>query len=354
MAPIGGIFGERRGPTVMYDWLEFLEGNGMVRLYGAIMPSKSEKYEYFETVSDNTENVTQTGWVAQTFTVGTLGTDEDFYVTEVYIDCDTSPSNAILEIQETTSGEPNGTVLARFGNATKLISKANETIEWEGWDLADLETGPAKLSSGTMYALVMYYGGAGSWDAGYHSSGTYTGGAKWDSADSGANWTEDSGADMLFRVYGCSKNPYILTSGSITSSLATSTMKPTDDAAQFTEAGSYSFEGKINKSAIINGDALVNFTLAKGSNVQNYYADVELYHVSGGSETKIGEAKSWIDATATGVEMELTRTKVKAGDTVKLKFILYYVEPTADTNTTLALSHSGSNLKIDLPFKTDL
>lgn len=348
------MFPPRRVPTVNYNWSEFLEGNGIITFYGSLQPGKTTKYEYFEGPRDSTKaHGMDTIWTAQTFAIGTLGANEAFYPTKIWIDLPTDTS-AYLAIEETTAGEPNGTRVATFYSAGKTIISTNgSNPEWYEFDITDSDTPNIKLSASTTYALVIYREG-GAIALGFDSSGTYAGGAKYDSVNSGGTWTEDSGADVLFAIRGSTKNPFILTTANVTSSRGSTAGRATANATQLTELLNVSFEGKINKSAIIDGDAIVNFTTAEGSNIETTQVLLELYHVSGATETKIGEAESWINPTASGVEMELTRTTVKSGDKIKLKFILYYTESAYDQNTTFSLSHSGANLALHLPFKTDL
>ena len=40
--PPPNMFGQRREPTVNFTWLEFLEGNGIVTFYGAVLPGKQQ------------------------------------------------------------------------------------------------------------------------------------------------------------------------------------------------------------------------------------------------------------------------------------------------------------------------
>ncbi len=353
--PPPSIYGERREPTVNFTWQEFLEANGIVTFNGALLPGKTEVFESFTDTRDSEQVLNDDAkWAAQTFTVGNTGTDADFYPTKIWADVPNG-ADMKLQIEETTAGVPNGTVLAKFKNTSTAVSIGGSSPLWREWDIADSDTPNLKLSSATKYALVWMREGAGSENIGFDSSGTYGGGAKYDSINSGTDWAEDVGADCLFQVIGSTKNPYILTSiGSITSSKSTTVVLATANASQFTELFNVSFEGKINKSAIIKGDAIVNFTLAKGADIEESLAVIELYHVRAGVETKIGEAEAWTSDTATGVEMELTQTTVKNGDTIKLKFILSYIETAIGVASTITISHSGSNLKLQLPFKTDL
>ncbi len=354
--PVRSPINPEREPTVNFTWREFLEANGIITFNGALLPGKTEDFEKFEGPRNGVKSISGNNlWTAQTFTVGNTGTDADFYPTKIWLDCPIGGSVFKIEVQEVTAGEPNGSVLATFNSTGLEISPAASSPGWWEWDIADSDTPNLKLSAATQYALVIYRDSGTTDELGFHSAGSYTGGEKLDSTNSGGAWTVDSGADLLFIIKGSTKNPYILTSvGSITSSKASTVVVAAANATQFTELFNVSFEGKINKSAIIQGDAIVNFTLAKGGDMKAMRGNLELYHVRGATETKIGESEAWTNDTATGVEMELTRTVIKAGDTIKLKFILYYIEASFTTGSTITLSHSGSNLTLQLPFKTDL
>ena len=352
--PLPSLFPPGREVVASFNFIEFLQGNGIITFHGAVMPGKTKKYERFES-ADGSESITTTNWTAQTFTIGTTGDNEDFFPTKLRLSSNVSLIDSIIvEIQETTANKPNGTVVMGF-NTTPIKIIENGSNDVYEYDLSNAKSGSVKLSAGTKYAIVIR-AAAGTQNIQFDSSGGYSGGSKYDSANSGGSWTIDSGADIYFEIHGTTKNPYLLTSVSgITSSISSSVIQNLNDSAtSFSELGNISFEGKINKSAIIEGDALINFTLAGGANIEAWYAVVELYHIRGAIETKIGEAESWTNAAATGIEMELTRTIIAPGDKIKLKMILNYIETTASVNTTITLSHSGSNLTLLLPFKTDI
>ena len=345
-----GLFPPGRAPLVNYTWKEWLEDNGVIVFNAGVMPGSTEKYEFFETAADSNEAISTTDWTAQTFTVGTLGTNEGFYVTKIRIDGDTSPGAIRAQIQETTAGVPNGTVLATFNDAPVLINSG--ATEWYEYDLSMIMSETAKLLASGVYALVLF--GVGAASVGENTSGGYAGGSKYDSADTGGSWTIDTGRELLFQILGTPKNPYMLSSSSFTSSVAATTLRTSANANDYAALGNINFEGKINKAAIIEGNARVNFILTPGVDISNYYAVVELYHVRGAVETKIGDGETWSNAATTGIEMELTKTTVKSGDFIKLKFITFYQEASATATTTLKLSHDGTNLTLQLPFKTDL
>lgn len=144
-------------------------------------------------------------WGAQTFTVGTLGANENFNVSSVKIRGSTtgSPSGVItVSIRATSAGLPTG------GDLCSGTTSFPSGTEWK-----EITMSPSyKLNKSTKYALVVratsadhsnYFG----WTYNY-TGGSYTGGEVCTSTDSGSSWTANSGfpsyytGDAWFEIWG--------------------------------------------------------------------------------------------------------------------------------------------------------
>lgn len=356
-----GVITAGRNPNISYDWLEFLKGWGMVAFYGVVLPHQTEAYEYMEHARDATKSQdATTKRTAQTFTVGTTGDNEDFYVEKIWLDLISNQGSVRVLIEETTAGVPNGTIIGRFatGGAAQISENAGGNPNPEWWEF-DINTagGEIKLGAGTTYALIICQDAAAAVGIGTYSADAYAGGGKYDSINSGVDWTPDAGVDCLFKIYGSIRSPYVLSSTNITSAVIATTryLEAGEESTQWSELFNVSFMGQINKSAIIQGDAIINFTRTKGADLKALYTTFKLYHIDkAGAETLIGEADGLSGSGTSGVEMEMTRTKISPGEFVKLKCALYYTEENVAANSYATLAHGGSDLVLHLPFKTDL
>ncbi len=356
--PLKSIYRKNPPFIASVDWVDFVTGNGYVQLYGGVMPSSLATYESYTTGddTDSTDADNAGNWIAQTFTVGNTGANSDFYVTKIRIKSSnaTFGATSTLEIQETTAGEPNGTIKLKIVGITKVIEGG--ASDWWEFDLTDaVQNDGEALVAGTQYAFVYYKTAAGSEDIRMDSNGTYTGGVHLITADSGANWTVQTGDDLIFEIKGNLVNPYTLSTETFTSSYLTTTVD-TDTASTDvdTEVGRVVFETAFNKTAIIDGTAFVNYQYTTSAN-EALVSEVELWHVRGTTETKIGDAESFLDDKTPSVKMDLTRTTVLPRDKIKLKIILKNKEVTA-ADVAMTLLHdpntAGNEVILRLPFKT--
>lgn len=102
-----------------------------------------------------------------------------------------------IEIQETTGGAPNGTVIAtQTFNDTAIPTAAKVITDW------NFTIAPT-LVAGTTYAIVIKFSNASvsrTYEIMHNDDGTGgTSGSHWKSTDSGANWVENSGPnDLLY------------------------------------------------------------------------------------------------------------------------------------------------------------
>lgn len=348
----GSLF--QRGSAILpsYNWQDILSGNGYVTFNGGLLPSKESTYESYTTGDDSGGTITDSDREAQTFTIGTTGTDEDFYIHKIRIGANGTTDIAV-QIQETTSGEPNGTVKIEIQGG--LIYDSTGTANWREFHMETAITNDGEaLTAGTQYAVVVYrFSGSSSRNARYdNGDGAYSGGQRLTSADSGGSWSAQTGDDLIFEIVGSTINPLILSTATFTSSATTTILKREVAETAHTELGQLNFEGIFNKSAIIKGTAIVNGTISDSADT--HYTKVEIYHVRGATETKIGEGTTAINETAIGIQAELTQTTVRPGDKIKLKLIFYYRD--SGTNASITVNHNpaGTTLKLHLPFKVDL
>jgi len=140
---------------------------------------------------------------AQTFTIGTVGDNENFLVLKaaVYMRKSASPTgNARFQIRSTSGGEPTQEVLAEGSYDVTGLGTSDD------WNEVAF-TSVAELSTSTQYALVVT-GSDGTNDSTNRlivrraSGGSaYTGGSHFDSDDNGITWTDD-GDDLVFIITG--------------------------------------------------------------------------------------------------------------------------------------------------------
>jgi hypothetical protein len=147
------------------------------------------------TIQIFSNNITATTWQAQTFVPTATGklTQMDFQAALAT----TVTGTLVVEIRNTVSGVPGGTVLAT-ANLTTINSTGNL---WYTVNFAS----PASVTSGTQYALVFRAGTGGPFRAVSSSSNVYANGNWQQSSTSGASWANvTSGGqtlDLVFRAY---------------------------------------------------------------------------------------------------------------------------------------------------------
>lgn len=351
--------GRGEGSITSYDFVDILRGRAYDTYTGALVQLEETVYEEYDVAGDgNTTIDSDSEQVCQTFTIGTTGTDEDFYVTGVELFCTTSNSNYWREvvIQATSGGEPDGTDIAVSRVTTTNVDNA------DSWLKVSFDN-VGKLSAGTQYAIVVrhnYNNGTFNWrhdDA----PGTYTGGSAGTSADSGANWTMDTSKDMVFKVIGNTTNPLMLLDG-ITGGVATWYAEPMVD---FANQHTFEFDLEIGKQAILQGWAFIdsNLTIAE-STATDYtqaYITSELLHVdASGTETSLGTATTDVDLTVDVGAFSFRKmaifiennTVFKNTDSLRLK-IKPYMRMNDDSGVhrfTLSYGSCG----VTIPFKLDI
>ena len=143
-------------------------------------------------------------WKAQTFTVGTTGSNETFKVTHIKLkfDGEASPGEVTVGIRAVDGeGKPDGDDLAvGYIDGNSLPKSGYETI------VIGLNK-PCILNANTQYAIVVRAVDGDSdneiwWT--YNDSNPYSGGQYWTSDDSGESWTNEGAGDwdFFFEVWG--------------------------------------------------------------------------------------------------------------------------------------------------------
>ena len=357
---IPSLFPSRGELLASFSYTDLISGNSYITLNGGVTPASLKTYESYTTGDDaNSTDADNAGnWIAQTFTIGNTGDNVNFYLTKVRIKSSnaTFGATSTLEIQETTAGEPNGTIKLKIVGITKVIEGGAN--DWWEFDITDsVKNDGEALVAGTQYAFVYYKTAAGSEDIRMDDNdATYTGGVHLITSDSGANWTAQTGDDLIFEIKGTLVNPYVLSVASFISSYLTTTLDNNTASTDLdTEVGRVVFETTFNQSAIIDGIAFVSYKYT-ATDVDASVSKVELWHVRGATETKIGDAEAFVDDLTPSLQMDLTRTVIAPRDKIKLKIILNYLEATSITD--MVLNHdpntAGNEVILQLPFKIDL
>jgi hypothetical protein len=161
-------------------------------------------YEYYDGATDSSSGVTGSIWFAQTFTIGTVGTNVNHTITSVSLSLLRygSPGTLRVGIYATDgNGKPTGEELAygtTNGNTlpTALAEERNILIS------------SYELLASTKYAIVCSAADADMLNIVYWradgSSPTYTGGSYAVSLNGGSSWTVYTSTDHFFKEYGIS------------------------------------------------------------------------------------------------------------------------------------------------------
>jgi hypothetical protein len=149
------------------------------------------KYEFYNPVVNNTILTSATVWRAQTFTITTAHTITSI---KLYIsNSGAANSGCAYHIRATTAGAPSGGDLASGTVADgSLLAAPGEVVT------VSLGAG-ALLNIGT-YAICIE--GVNQLINSDQGTPTYAGGSRWNSVDSGANWSEQTNDDFYFEEWG--------------------------------------------------------------------------------------------------------------------------------------------------------
>jgi len=176
-------------------------------------------YEYYTTSGANDIYVYAAEWLAQTFTVGTVGSNENFNVTgcSLWAFRAANPGTLNVSIRAVDgSGQPSGSDLSTGSinaNTFDEYGPLQETISMSSY----------QLQASTKYAIVAraINGDVSNFVAWrYVPSATYTGGdIEW-SSNSGSTFTAFTDIDFMFAVYGTTSGGAATSSVYLTQSLS--------------------------------------------------------------------------------------------------------------------------------------
>lgn len=152
----------------------------------------------YTTGGDTASLFGSTNWRAQSFTTGAGITN--IAQVAVRLKYNTGTADVVrCRIFDDNGGKPGSLVSGADVSTSSALT--NTSYKW----LRFVFTPSVTLSAGTKYWIVLSSAGSSATDT-YHTqidstSSTYSGGEFAYSNDSGANWTVDSGQDILFRTY---------------------------------------------------------------------------------------------------------------------------------------------------------
>tara|TARA_Y100000034_G_scaffold136403_1_gene212645 strand:- start:2287 stop:3426 length:1140 start_codon:yes stop_codon:yes gene_type:complete len=164
-------------------------------------------FERFEFGDNEFVDVQRFQWIAQTFTIGSTGPNENFNLTKVGLKIYRQgiPGDGIVSIREVDwLGRPTGPDLA------STIFDANSLIPDGAGVWTNISIGPVVLEQDKHYALVLgTSAGTGSQYIGWRErrglTPLYLGGHEFISSDGGGSWPiEASDRSLMFRIYGIS------------------------------------------------------------------------------------------------------------------------------------------------------
>jgi hypothetical protein len=157
-------------------------------------------YESFIAVNDNSSTtIYQNNWTAQTFVIGSTGTNEDFYLQGIDLKGRAySPGSCYFSIRETDNFLPSGVDLVC---GSKADSELSSSISWINVDLGST----LLLKKDTRYAIIMRSPLADSMFSPLQMiiGNGYQGGIAYASITSGSTWSIRT-FNVDFRVYGLS------------------------------------------------------------------------------------------------------------------------------------------------------
>ena len=140
-------------------------------------------------------------WDAQTFTPSVTHTLKAISLNVGRVGV---PGNVVVSIKATSGGEPTGDDLATStvsGNPWPLSVTPAWLAEWVVFNMVP----NIELESSTQYAIVIRNTGGDTSNRivyKFDATGAYTGGARFDSVNSGVSWTEQVGEDIAFKDWG--------------------------------------------------------------------------------------------------------------------------------------------------------
>lgn len=162
------------------------------------------QYETYNAGNDGYIALYGTNWGAQTFTIGTVGSNVHHKITSVklYLDAQTITIayDTTISIRATSSSRPVGSDLCSG------VIPASTITTIAAWYEVTMSPSNIVLQPGTMYAIVVRCPGTSDLNSVWWnydgSSPTYTGGTLCTSDNSGDSWSTDASKDLMFYEYG--------------------------------------------------------------------------------------------------------------------------------------------------------
>lgn len=333
-----------------YDYADVISGNSYLKLYCSAAFPKATIYESLTSEDDSNATLTSIAVLfCQTFTVGTTGTNEDFWINgvEIYGNGFTDLKVYIKAVD--VNGKPAGDILA-YGQTVIGMSTANS---WCRFNFAYF----AKLVASTKYALVLERVGINNIIWRYDgSSPSYTNGSYGTSADSGATWTMDNAKDFLFKILGDTRPPLTFFREDLQNADSYSIINI--NSTSYTQKLSCDIDVIFGRSSSIQGNVQVSIPITLDINAQTYisaYYTANLICVRAGVEISVGTAVT----KTLNVEADTTTTLLAQiyvenqfvflkTDTLKLRLACFY--KTINTGNS-GLTLDFKNIWIKLPYK---
>lgn len=169
------------------------------------IPPPGYLYEYVNTGANDVSNYDHINdWRGQTFTVGTVGTNESFQILSVRLLCykTGSPGNVTVSIRavDTDGWTPTGDILS---TGTILSADLNTSESWQTAYMSDY-----LLEKNTTYAIQVTVASADESNMFHWMNNTnnpYAGGSAIYSNNGGTDWNRTLANDKLFEVWGLAK-----------------------------------------------------------------------------------------------------------------------------------------------------
>lgn len=357
MVERGGLPVEyRKDPPFLVNvsFSDVLTNTSYLTLYCSAAFPKSTTYESYTTNDDGEATVgSSTTPFCQTFTVGNTGTDENFWVNgcEIYANANANDNTITAEIQETTDGKPNGTILAKGTTKGNLIGDGTNRWIRIGFDYG------TELLASTKYALVLYAGAGLVFDWRYDGSApSYTGGSYGNYA--GAAWTMDTDKDFLFKVLGDTK-PFLTFFVEDLQNADSTSIEGAAESRSYVQVIESSIDYLVKYPIRLNGNAIISCPLnvtAVLSDYFSYYFDFEIFRVTGGVETSLGTGSSKARNISAIEDVDLLslinidNEQIKVNDSIRLNIKLYAHNSAAGGGDDITIEWKDIVLK--LPIKT--
>ena len=359
------LFPAKNNISATYDVIDLARGRAFIKFFATRALPKATIYESVTTGDDSDSGQSNAAdWIAQTFTVGTTGTDEDFWINGIEVKVKSTTTSGsedhICEIHAVDgSAKPDGTPIA-FGRLKDFQGWGDTGQDWTRFTFQDF----VKLSAATQYALVIYRSGStNSTDLRVDSSQSYAGGKLWESANSGVDWVEDVGAAIMFRILGDTVNPLTFFTSDLGIDSQALYLGTNSADATYVQVFNTDLDITVGESSIIQGQAFIKLPLTSTSIVKdwlNFYFEVELLRDRGGTTTSMGtantEAKDYkADGTMTLSAQINIENNIKFKPTDILRLNVKLKHKTESINAvTQPITMKWEDVTMTIPFKLSM